>query len=221
LYVDMTLCARLCAVPLILLSLQLTALVGIICHGRNTCAFLSATHCRETRKGCHVPPIHRSRCPHDCRCSNNVRHDHDVLYHHLLYGWVTIFRKPVFVSDCVSARFFCTSWLILSQHVLPVRFHPCIGDEGVVPRRRRGVRRSGTRTDSRWSDAAYPCSVHRICHSQAINDRRIKMDFVHQRECDGPFLCVRSCSRCCSQSGTVSRALYLTSFIHSTEHVQI
>lgn len=35
-----------------------------------------------------------------------------------------------------------------------------------------------------------------------------------------PFFLV-SCSQYCSQFGTASRALYPTSFIHSTEHVQI
>lgn len=52
----------------------------------------------------------------------------------------------------------------------------------MVPCRGSGLRRSGTRTDGRWSDATHSRPLHRLYNPETFNDWRAKVDFVHQRE---------------------------------------
>lgn len=62
----------------------------------------------------------------------------------------------------------------------------------MVPRRGGGLRRPGTRTDSRWSDVDLTRPLHRICNPEAFDDWCVEMDHVRQRECSpisGLFTC--------------------------------
>ena len=56
----------------------------------------------------------------------------------------------------------------------------------MVPRRSCGVRRSSTRTDSRWTDVARARSLHWLYNPETFDDWRIKVDYVHQRESSPP-----------------------------------
>ena len=84
--------------------------------------------------------------------------------------WATISALPNF-SD-----------LWASQHVLLICLYHGVGHEGVVPLRGSGFRRSSACTDSCRYHVAHSCSLHRVHNPKAVDDRRVEVDLVHQRE---------------------------------------
>jgi hypothetical protein len=91
----------------------------------------------------------------------------------------------------------------------------------MVPRRGGGLWRSGTRTDSRWSDVTRARPLHRLYNPETFDDWRIKVDFVHKREyspASGLFTRAHAID---SRYGMASRVSYLMSSIRLTDRAPI